>query len=704
MSGSESLILRDHCTWLVYDWGLAKENFIACVVERLSRQSNTEVFRLLCDDVDDFEEVEPHVIKQFGLTLQEFCIYASHLSSTILVLDEIPPRLIQADSQSRTAFNRITSSILDFCPDMYLILASRQSPTDSVYGSVQLRPLDISEVANYISKHPKAGHDLFNMSVVDDLYMRSDGLPMHLDRLIETLQVASLKELVDLELDIPLSAIESSEPIPKALKEAVATISQSTDRYTRRSFSMLKVLSLLPEGETLQAIRRVYPTEPFYPQNAMELVGLSLLKVETHAIDNPDVRTNRLIDRSSQTAEDKRLCVPRQVRDYVNSMLTSEERMQIVRSSADLLFGEKWREGSIRLCRAKTLGVRGARSTGPGNEHSVTLQLLRDAIQRKDEKDILRVLMLAIGYCQKLKESCRYRDACIAADEVISLIEGKGLDEQYVELAIVRGQSLRMIGQRDAALEILKTVLERDRNFLSKERLGDVYLSIALIHESNHNSNEAIEAAQMVQKFASKTSAKFMHAESIKAEFKEEPERRNLLKDLEKKARKKGYTIVANNIALDLARTSSNADEKSVLLESVLGDSDDPYNRIRAVIDKANLLAINNNTSGLGSRDRQILNFAYSFLFAQRMTTLFSQCHKAIWRVLKVESSVLQLLKVFRLSSFVWRIRGEDSQERKYLEDIRDIDLSDARKHRDGHILIDISYFDRRTQQVFAGS
>jgi hypothetical protein len=97
----------------------------------------------------------------------------------LIVIDEIPPELLRSGTESRRAFDRIVSSILDFCPKLYLVLTSRIAESNAVIGSIQLRPLDISEVATYIAKHPRASQDLVSMSVIDELYMRSDGLPMH---------------------------------------------------------------------------------------------------------------------------------------------------------------------------------------------------------------------------------------------------------------------------------------------------------------------------------------------------------------------------------------------------------------------------------------------------------------------------------------------------------------------------------------------
>jgi hypothetical protein len=197
----------------------------------------------------------------------------------------------------------------------------------------------------------------------------------------------------------------------------------------------------------------------------------------------------------------------------------------------------------------------------------------------------------------------------------------------------------------------------------------------------------------------------YYQAESIRIKCQEtDPKRKTLLKEIEGEARRKGYYIVANNIAIDLARATTDERDKLELLESVLSKPDDPYNRIRAVLSKANYLTDRNRPDHLTLRDQHLLFFAYSFLFCQRMAALFAQCHSAIWKLMKSRGDIVQLLRVFRLSSFLWRIRGEDGLENRYLSDMQELDLSDIRKLADPAVRIDLAYIDRRIQKAIAGT
>jgi tetratricopeptide (TPR) repeat protein len=351
------------------------------------------------------------------------------------------------------------------------------------------------------------------------------------------------------------------------------------------------------------------------------------------------------------------------------------------------------------LFQANTIGERGIRSNGPGNEHAVIKKLLWDAIQRNDDHIINLSLRLGVNYSTKLKESCRYRDACVATGELLSLITGLNLDNQHVELSILRGQSLRMVGQMEDALEVLYSAIEMGNGFIKNKSLSDVYLSIALIHDKSGNKQDVIIAANKVQELTQKDSGKYLQAEAIKARYIDDISlKKNKLFELEQKARNTNHNIVANNIAVELARSSKNKNEKLSLFEKVISCNEDPYNRIRATISKSMYLINEDRITEINKKDIQFLGFAYSFLFAQRMSVLFNDCHIVIWTLLKSEGNIIKLLRAFRLSSFLWRIRGEEYLEKKYLEDIDPQDIKNIYDTRNENTMIDINYFERRRQ------
>src|SRR5205823_4405507 len=123
-----------------------------------------------------------------------------------------------------------------------------------------------------------------------------------------------------LEAELEGSSLLLSEATPPGLVHAVSKVAKSEDKRSKRSFRLLKVLSVLPYGETLDSLSHYLSTEPFFLENALQLNELRLLDVV------PLQRTTLQIRTHSATLADsglpKLLKVPRQVRDYVQTLLS----------------------------------------------------------------------------------------------------------------------------------------------------------------------------------------------------------------------------------------------------------------------------------------------------------------------------------------------------------------------------------------------
>lgn len=83
---------------------------------------------------------------------------------------------------------------------------------------------------------------------------------------------------------------------------------------------------------------------------------------------------------------------------------------------------------------------------------------------------------------------------------------------------------------------------------------------------------------------------------------------------------------------------------------------------------------------------------------------MFDQCHEALWRLLEARGDMAQTLRLFRHSSFVWRIRGEDDKETKYLEKLRERKPPTELIETVKTTTIELKYFWRRVKIVFVGT
>jgi hypothetical protein len=212
-----------------------------------------------------------------------------------------------------------------------------------------------------------------------------------------------------------------------------------------------------------------------------------------------------------------------------------------------------------------------------------------------------------------------------------------------------------------------------------------------------------VEAAKQAHMLVRAPSPISLQAESIIAkETLRGEELTTTWTKLEKDARANNFVVAANNIALDLV-TTANREEALRLLERVIKSPGDNYNHVRAVVMKANSQLSSKGTATLSSHERQLLVKSYSYLHGQRMASLFDSCHEALWQLLRSEGRWNAVLRLFRHSSFVWRIYGKLVNERKYVEELSTVGL-DALRQIGGFASADIAYFEGRRLEASEAS
>jgi tetratricopeptide (TPR) repeat protein len=491
--------------------------------------------------------------------------------------------------------------------------------------------------------------------------------------MLKALRVISIDELSEVE---PEGIPPAGDPVPRALVQSVALLQTSLDRFTRRSLRLLKILTVLSQGEVFSVVRRFDQKAPFYPENIQELQDRGLLETVPFTTTAPELPSSAgvtMFDASSP----KLLVIPRQVRDYVQSIMDEDERRAIVERALEVYFGPRWREGEAKLPPTTRLRIREGSIGGTGNAHIVAVWLFRDALQRRDLDTSRKIVRLTETYLEALLDADRYRDVYLAAQEVFHLVEVSDLKPQTARIAALAGRALRMTGNQDEAIKLLEKALEYATPELGKRWQSYVYLNLALAHESAGDINAAITAATQVEGLAEPHSAVAYQARSVLLECRagenwdaSSDTYRSLAK-LERDARAKDYYVVANNIALTLAERTKSQQAKAEARERVLRTREDVYNRIRAVVDKANDLQATGRHSEITPREQRFLAEAYSYLYSQRFVSLFDRCHRVLWRMFKQEHKAVLLLRLFRFSSFIWRIYGKTRRERDYLRELQ---------------------------------
>jgi hypothetical protein len=685
---SEQHLEGGRCVWILSDWGLGTDAFIASVITSLAERSGSrdpDVFAIQCDDASTIESFRGQAHRQLGLPLQQLLGFAAVLPQCILVIENVSTDLLTDKMpDSGATFDEVIQSILDYCPQIRVVLTTRSVPATR-FPFVGLKALELPEVRTYVIHHAGGGEKFAGPDAIDTLYRRSAGLPIHLDRLLESLRYITLKELIDSHDDELIDT--TSEAVPRALERAVTSLARSYDRYSRRSFRLLRVLTVLADGETLQSLRHFDQADPFFPVNAAELERLQLVQVLPVADVNPNSSPEETGAWLSQA--ERLLIVPRQVRDYTKALIPQMEHNEIIKRAADLVFGAEWREGKLKSHYFQTAAA------GQRNEAIILGDLLSDAITRSDPIERTRTERLAVTVCEGLCRSDRYRETVLIAEAVLPFMsESPSSPKSRLEVTSAQARALRMLGRREDAITIIGAVLSEGAGELSKDHKSSLFINLAFAHQLDGDTEAAVEAAKEVQKLERTGSGLYLQAEGIIAvETLTGEALINELERLEKAARASNYITAANNLTLALVRHVG-SEEGSRLRERVIRCSGDNYNRIRAVIGKAKAQITAAGAASVSPQERKLLFSAYSYLHGQRMAALFDTCHEVLWQLLRAENRWAAVLRLFRHSSFFWRIYGKLPSEKEYVENLSSVDLTSLA--RSGMAAADLAYFERR--------
>ena len=382
----EHELRKRHLAWVCADWGVGKDGFIGSLLDRFkAAQITPETFRVNCDEAADTDALLVTCQQQLGISLQEFAVLTSSLPNAFLILDAIHPGVLTSSELPK--LRRLLDALVDFSANLRVIATSRQAPMGASFAVVQLRPLESPDVRTYVANHPDAVSGLTDPGTVDALYEHSGGLPMHLDRIMRALRISTLSEVLEAELARASTPENEAETTPKALADAVADLSRSAERGSRRSLWLLKILALLPNGETLERLKHFLPAEPLFPEHALQLSEFALLDIVP--LYQSSARVGALGE--SEHSVPKVLKVPRQVRDHVRTTLSEDERQRILAAGADRLLGPRWREGILKIKRQSS-EYRDYIGMGSGNEFWILHALLCDARASNDTTQIRRLL------------------------------------------------------------------------------------------------------------------------------------------------------------------------------------------------------------------------------------------------------------------------------------------------------------------------
>ena len=679
---------RSKFSWLITDWGLDENGFIGSVVDQLGLDNKSN-FTLNCEDIVTDTDLVDAFLRQFEMSLQKFCNLVSRAGSSMLILNNINVNLYLSNNTFHRFFD-VIRLINDYCPNLLIVLTARQVPKYITNQElVRLSPLDTVSVQTYLQNNTLFDFNLLDANSLIKIHDLTGGLPKHIDRVVDELKYMSLDEIIELDDESALEIIDT-EAIPKSLKQTINILTDTNDKIKLRSFKLLKILTILVFGESLSNLSHFDPSEPIYGANASELEQLSLIEV---------VILNRVISQGSTsvTQQIKVLKVPRQIRDYVNTLITESERESIVKNACDLYFGSKWRNGDIRNVYGSSLSGL-TKYLNIENCILIVKSLLLTAIKTERDFEVERASNLAINYCTHVYKADDYKNSSNAAEEIYNILKSSDLPRNKALITKLCGEAFRMTGQKDKALYYLNQALEIGSEYLSNDDRNDIYTELGYSYNMHGEKAQAIECAKSMQKLSKVGGLYNLQARYILAEATYQGEElQKKLKAIETESRRKNYLTLANNISYTLANNYADDNEKAKRLDKIINSKHDEYNKIRAIIIKSlDLLEYSDQT--LTANDISLLNLSYSYLYYQRLESLFTSCHKALWLYCIKELRFLDLLNLFKHSSLVWRIIGEKEIEQEYFDELSNLikDFDENFFTNKAYDLTNFEYFKRR--------
>lgn len=658
-----SKLRRGRYIWINSEWGLGKEGFTDELLHRISNANTICKIKINCDDVDSTDTLLVETSKQTGIEFYELIINIPQETTTAIIFDNVSLEIIEKYFEK---MNSIAKMIFDASPNVHTIFITRFQIPDQENNKLILKALDRRDTAAYIAKNQKWNKIRLDEDTIDVAFTRTNGIPMLIEHLVDQLRYVPIGDVTPLEKNLT----KSSEPIPLALRTAIASLEAAEKHSKSRALLLLKTLSFLPSGERLKKIKYVTPKAPIHPPFITELDQLSLLEI---------CHQPTLIFREGGNhiakfeSNEPILKVPRQIREYVLSTMTPRSKVEMLYKLFCLYFGENWKTGAIRTSSQNNLTRENdTDATELGNEYELLRQMISAANEEHDMSSSDSAINIILSYCEKLHNVDRYRDIITITKDLQSSISSTK-PEIYAKIQLDRARSLRMLGRDEECIEAINEILET-KNLKRNEDVAIAYINLAFAYQDIKNKEAAKEAAIACMEKTQNKSALYMQAKHTLIELEETDDQIKNSIAHKVECRKLGHTVTANNAALWLESRVDSPKTKLEYYQEVIDSKKDLYNQIRAAAAKISYIyeSAPDFAHLVTNKDKDIVRYGYSLSFSQRMVANFQQCHIALWHIFESEHRTAELLRLFRYSSIIWRLDESKQTELKYCQSLKE--------------------------------
>lgn len=636
-----SLTSHKYC-WITTKFGLGEDEFIGSILSQ-SNINPANCFSINCDEITNVDDLIESFSKVFSLNVTKFFDVINEIDRPLLILNKLNEKL----AQYTTNLKDFVQTIFDFSPTLKIIITSDTTPDRRFFNSIELLPLDIPALKQYI-EHTQDIHSFFTYIEYEKIHRISSGIPFYIDRVIEQLTFRPLSDISDMEFELSPN-YDTNNFLPFSVKNTISQLRSNQDKQDNRRFYLLSIISLLHNGETFERIKRFESTRPFYPDDISYLLRNKLIET---------IHVNSIFENKQEDSDlVKIIKVPRIIRDYISSLLADSDKAEIYKMACNLYLGYNWRN-TIKLIPSKDIEL----DTIIYQNLQIAIRfILSHSIEENNELEILRMTRVSLSLIEYFSDRGAYKDAISLAEETllsIKEINCEGIEITKIYLTKSLGENLRMSSFRNKAVSILESICDDENNKLSKNDRNDIRLSIAYAYEAEGNEEEAIKYANLIKKNEeNKNSSFYLSAESVIANFIVDKSLKiSKLNAIKAKAERLNYTTLKANLILDICRLVKTENQLKQLDKVIAESRQDVYNKVRALVLKSEIILKTKKLEEITDSELFSLNVAYSYTFYQRLKPLLNKCHSLVWKYWENQNKFDQLLNLFRYSSFVWRL------------------------------------------------
>ncbi|MFD3226482.1 hypothetical protein [Rahnella aceris] len=541
--------------------------------------------------------------------------------------------------------------------NIYFVFSSSITFSQLKHLTVKINSLTLDET-RLILRNKFSEAKLENKSITE-LYLLSEGVVIKLEQIIKNLAYSSPNEILS-ENDL-FSEIYTSDDIPSDVIRQIDFISKNPDKSL--TFTMLKILAILKNGESLSNLRKDKLGGKLSLKNTREIIQLGLASVIEIDTVTTLIKLNPII------------------KDYVLSLLSQEEIFLISSAYLKVVISETKRGIHLGATNRKII------DNGYNTEEDNATALLRNSIVEckirvsnalTTDKDreyfsnkLTKLMYLSLAYVYSLENSCRFKETVSAATsllQVTSDIENPNDYRFYYHL----GDCQRMLSLFDEAIKNLQKARSlcpiNEKNTLEKIYVSELYLL---------EETDVVAAVTLAKKnrknFKANTTA-HINSEYIISSELPNWQRVEKLEALEKKCRRLEYHTLANNILFTLNTLKKDA-ERLGRLNRVLSTDSNNYNYCKAMIFKHEILVKNNDIDKISPREIHELYNIFNYMFKQGFNDLLNRCHDLLWTIANHKRIDDLIVVIYFKSAISWTLNENSERLEKYDALFQEIDF-----------------------------